>query len=62
VKLLLRVRRAGILIEHNLFYPESRGGRIAPDYVTFARTVVPRRSIPAAWVEWAESAAPDSRV
>lgn len=61
VKLLLRVRRAGILLEHNLFYPEPRGGRIAPDYVTFARTVVPRRAIPAEWSEWAERAAPNGR-
>jgi hypothetical protein len=56
VRLLLSVRRAGIFLEHNLFYPDPDGGRMQPEYVTFGRVIVPPFEVPAAWSEWAERA------
>ncbi len=58
VRLLLRVRSAGIWLHYNLCYPSGGGGRIPPEYVTFGRTVVPSREVPTAWSEWTQRAAP----
>ena len=53
VRLLIRVRSAGIILEHNLCYPCPDGGRIPPEYVTFGREVVPPMDLPQSWVDWA---------
>jgi hypothetical protein len=58
VRLLLRVRRAGILLEHSLSYPSLQGGRIPPEYVTFGRAIVPPMDLPQEWLDWAQQAAP----
>jgi hypothetical protein len=58
VRLLLRVRRAGMIFEHGLLYPSAGGGRMTPEYVTFGRAVVPPLEVPTAWSEWAERANP----
>lgn len=56
VRLLMRVRRTGMLLEHNLSYPSAGGGRIPPEYVTFGRVVIPPIEVPAAWSNWAQRA------
>lgn len=53
VRLLLRVRRAGLVLEHSLSYPVPEGGRIPPEYVTFGRSIVPPMDIPQEWSDWA---------
>lgn len=57
VRLLLRVRRAGILLDHDLHYPLPAGGRMPPAYVTFGRTIIPPINIPLDWSDWASRAA-----
>jgi hypothetical protein len=52
VRLLMQVRRAGILLGHGLNYPHSDGGRMLPEYVTFGRMIVPPMAIPREWSEW----------
>jgi hypothetical protein len=61
VRLLIRVRHAGIILEHGLSYPSPGGrGRIPPEYVTFGRTVVPPMDVPKSWLAWAALASPSS--
>jgi hypothetical protein len=59
VRLLIRVRHAGMDLEHGLLYPSANGGRIPPAYVTFGRVAVPTLEVPVAWSEWADRAAPE---
>ena len=58
VRLLMRVRRSGMILEHKLLYPSASGGRIPPEYVTFGRVVIPPLEVPTAWSEWAQRAVP----
>ncbi|QIG39112.1 hypothetical protein G5T42_06100 [Microbacterium sp. 4R-513] len=57
VRLLLKVRRAGLIHHHNLSYPAPSGrGRMLPHYVTFGRSFVPDTAIPDEWRRWARRA------